>query len=429
MYGMTKKTREIALQKIKKQKDFFEKNYFTVGNDVIKMSELIKNAYHNTTKYIAEVNQRVYSLKQYADNHNLKPIFGTITLPTEYHRLIGNKRRNPKYANMHLIPEIDRTYCIKTKKQVLVNYFDYKKYTPNGGAKDLSKIFKKLLDCHFLKTDIAKEDKCYFRVYEPHKDGTPHLHFSLFVPEDKLEITHEKITKYFKDNYPNQRTDFQIDIKNPVAYLMKYILKTFDDLRANPDDITDLSLWYIHNKITRFYTSRTLISLDVYRKLNGQYNLLELTYMYKNREISVLEDIDTKKVVSIYNSYGEIYSKKTVTLQEENKTIKLKYEKKKTPLIVSIDGEQYIQQKDGSLSLFEPIIPINQRTDLTLLTDYNELKSNDLNTIDMNEYNLIQNELINRELKQGSVTPLVSNEYHRFIDNEFITYSSNEYGF
>lgn len=33
--------------------------------------------------------------------------------------------------------------------------------------------------------NIDKEDKCYFRVYEPHKDGTPHLHFSLFVQKIK----------------------------------------------------------------------------------------------------------------------------------------------------------------------------------------------------------------------------------------------------
>lgn len=414
MYGMTKETRKIALNKIKKQKEFFEKNYFTVGNDVIKMADVIKNAYHNTTKYIAEVNQRVYSLKQYADNHNLKPIFGTITLPTEYHRLIGNNRKNPKYRNKHLLNEFETTYCPYSRK---CDQLDYKKYSPNGGKKELSKIFKKLLDSHFLKTDISKDNKCYFRVYEPHKDGTPHLHFSLFVPADKLETTHQKIVKYFKDNYPNQRTDFQIDIQNPVAYLMKYILKTFDDLRANPDDITDLSLWYIHNRITRFYTSKTLISLDIYRKLNGQYSLLELTYMYKNREISVFEDIVTKKVVSICNTYGEIYTKKTVTVEEENKTIKLKYEKKKTTPLLFIDGEQYIQLPDGKLKLFEPIIPINQRTTHQIIEDINNL---DYETMDTNYYGLLNNELIYRDFKY------FDNETNKIKCDELI--SLNEYG-
>ena len=69
---------------------------------------------------------------------------------------------------------------------------------------------------------------------------------------------------------------------------MKYILKTLDDLRADNQKITDLTLWYILHGICRIYTSRTLISLDVYRVLGGRYSLNELSVMYKDKEISIL---------------------------------------------------------------------------------------------------------------------------------------------
>ncbi len=279
MYGIDKERREFWINQIKKEKQFLESNYFDLGSDKIKMSELVKNAYHNADKYIAEVNHRVYSLNQYAQSKNLKNIFGTITLPSEYHELVDNKYRNKKYANKH----IDTIYDIKTKEPSFENV-KFEDYSPNAGAKKLSKMFKSILDLRAYR-DIEKEDKCYFRVYEPHKDGTPHLHFSMFVHENEADNVVSKFKEYFNRNYKGLRVDFQTDIENPVAYLMKYILKTFDDLRAKNSKVTDLSLWYKANRITRFYTSRTLISLDVYRALNGRYELLELTQMYRDSEL------------------------------------------------------------------------------------------------------------------------------------------------
>ncbi|PLY06602.1 MAG: hypothetical protein C0625_08390 [Arcobacter sp.] len=412
MYGIDDKTRKLGLEKIKKQKDYFKNNFFEIGNDLIPMSDLIKNAYHNADKYIAEVNHRVYSLFHYANNNNLKCIFGTLTLPTEYHPKINNKYKNPKYCNGHLIK--NPTYCIYTRKQVL----DYDKYSPKAGARELSKMFKRLLDLRFLK-DIDKEDKCYFRVYEPHKDGTPHLHFSLFVPENIHTKIHEKIQNYFNKNYPNLKTDFQIDIKNPVAYLMKYILKTFDDLREN-DKVTDLSLWYITNKITRFYTSRTLITLEVFRKLNGRYNLLELTHMYKQRDLHILVDIDTNKIVSIHDSIGNIYKKRETKLVDTNGRITLKYKKKvKEPKLI-IDGVRHIQ-KDNKLIKFKPLIPIKQRSTETLLNDLKELLLT--SDYDSNYYALINNELIYRDFKYFDI------ETMEVKCNDILSISSYEEGF
>jgi hypothetical protein len=316
MYGITKHLREYALKKIDRQKEFLSNNSFQVGADIIPMIKLFKNAYINPDRYIAEVNHRAYSLNTYALMHNLKPIFGTITLPSEYHKSKTLKNgkiiSNPRYCNKNKIPDIERVYDIKTKKHVLTN-LQLSYFSPHEGAKKLSKMFKALIDLPFLK-NIPKQDKCYFRVYEPQQDGTPHIHFSFFVPEYLLQDSYFKMQRYFSKNHPKLQVDFQINIDNPVAYLMKYILKTFDDLRQNPDNISDLSLWYIAHKITRFYTSRTLMTLEVYRKLNGRYNLLELTTMFKNKEINYFVDCDTNAVLQIVDKHGDLYVKKPTTL-------------------------------------------------------------------------------------------------------------------
>ncbi len=400
MFGINEEVRKYALQKIQNQKSYLDKHFFEIGRDKISMSKLVKNAYINSDKYIAEVNHRVYSLYHYANNKGLKNIFGTITLPTEYHQKIKNTHSNPKFANKH----IDTMYDIHTKKPNFENV-RFKDYTPKAGARELSRMFKNMLDLRFIK-DIPKEDKCYFRVYEPHKDGTPHLHFSLFVPADKVEEVAAKFNKYFTKKYPSLRVDFQTNINNPVAYLMKYILKTFDDLRKEDSKLSDLSLWYVANRITRFYTSRTLISLEIFRKLNGRYNLLELTEMYKDRELTVLLDIDTNKVVSIYDRIGNIYNKKDTKLKKLNSTIKLKYKKKFREPPVLIDGVTYVMI-DGKLTEFEPIVPVNKMTSISLYRHYLEMNE-DIESFDLNHYGLVKNELINRKHLDDVVMPINS---------------------
>lgn len=293
MYGLTKEAKRIAIEKINKQEMFLSTHCFTKGTNNIRMIDIIKTPIFNSQKYISEVNHRVYSLYQYALSKNLKNIFGTITLPSEYHPFKtlknGTKVKNPKYAG----------------------------FTPNEGAKELSKMFKSLLDLRCYR-NIDKEYKCYFRVYEPHKSGVPHLHFSMFVPSENILDIKEKFKEYMNINYNDLQFDFQTNINNPVGYLMKYILKTFDELKKDNKNknITDLSLWYVSNKITRFYTSRTLISLDIYRKLTGKYSLLQLTRMYKDKEITVFIDPDINKVVSIYDSIAEIWKKQNYAVKQ-----------------------------------------------------------------------------------------------------------------
>ncbi|OCL93025.1 replication endonuclease [Arcobacter porcinus] len=427
MYGINKSIRETTLKKIQKQKDFLEKFHFDFNRLVdgeikkvsVPMSNLVKSAIFNQNRYLAEIQERVNSLNNYATLNDLKPLFITITLPTEYHkyRTLKNGKfvKNPKFANKHLLKKLQKENPNLDEDEL--KKFDEKNFDPNAGAKYLSKVFKKMIDLQILKK-IPKEKKCYFRVYEPHQDGTPHLHLNFFVPKEKLEDVYHHLVDYFEKNY-NARVDIQKDIKNNTAYLMKYILKTLDDMRQSPE-LSDLSIWYIHNKITRFYTSRTLIALEVYRKVYNQFSLLELTYKFKNKEINYFVDTETKQVVEITNTYTSLYFKKS-TLKDffefektneqikncrKNFNAKAEYEKslkRKNEMIpIYLDGVKFYMIDN---TLKKQTKPITHYSHLDLLLHYNYLQEH-IDTINMNHFYIVKNEMIRRYLLDENIIHL-----------------------
>jgi len=271
-YGLTKFERKYALKKLEYARSYLDNHFVEFGNKSFPLSDFTKNAYVNSGRYIASIYNRVYSLHKYAQINGLVNVFVTLTLPSEWH----------KY----------KTIKTKSGKEILVpnkNYIEFDEdgimRTPKQGSKELTKMLKSIFDTRVYKS-IDKEKRCYFRVTEPHKDGTPHLHISFFIPPDKVE----KFKSMIENKFPSPASKVEINVNNPVAYLMKYILKTLDDLRKSPDDITDLSLWYIYHGICRFYTSRTLIAIEVYDKLLGSKSLLQLTHMYKDNELNMWYD-------------------------------------------------------------------------------------------------------------------------------------------
>jgi len=232
------------------------------------------------------------------------------------------------------------------------------KYTPRNASIELSKMLKKIFDDRSYK-NIQKDDRCYLRVTEPHKDGTPHLHISLFVPADSVDSIVKAVNRIF----PAPLSKVETDVKSPISYLMKYILKTLDDLREDSDKITNLTLWYLYHGICRFYTSRTFVALEVYRKLNGMYTLLDLTSAYKNHDVNVYVYSDTKKISFINNEFGTIYVSKPVNWYEKLIDIDHTYleaeyeplfkEKIQKPVDVIIDGEEFILYRKDEIKLIE----------------------------------------------------------------------------
>lgn len=317
-YGLSKWQIKKAKRKISFSKKFLNSNSIQIDNKYIPYAKFVANSYVNTDKYVAELQHRAWSVYEYAQERDLTNIFITLTLPSHWHakklkkdKLVKNKKfagrkyittiNNIKFINAHVkqnIPFIEPTLDFSQTID---------KYTPHNASKELSKMLKKFFDDRSYK-GIKKEDRIYFRVTEPHTDGTPHLHISLFVPGNEVQ----KVIKALKRLYPAPMGKIETDIKSPISYLMKYILKTFDDLREDDENITNLTLWYVYHGICRFYTSRTFVALEIYRKLNGMYTLRDLTKEYLSEDLRVYIDTETGKIGKIENEYGVIYTPKPV---------------------------------------------------------------------------------------------------------------------
>lgn len=383
MYGLDQHKRKVAKDKIRNVKFFLDNNFIKFGDTEVPYSNFFKNAFINPNRYIAEIQNRVWSIFNYATAHNLVNVFCTITCPPEFHRL--KKLKSGKIVrNRNYNPE----------------------NTPKIASKYLSKLLSKILKDNFYAS-IPKEYRCYFRVTEPHHDGTPHLHISFFIPEDKVE----KFVKLFTRHFPEPLGKIETKIDNPVSYLMKYVLKTLDDLRYGDDNISDLTLWYVYHGICRIYTSRTLISLDVYRVLGGRYSLNELTVMYKEKRLSVYVHPETNKVLQVFDEFGRIWVKKMPV----NLDLHRIFNKAKPCLKKDLPKPKYCPVfVDGTLKFnlfkgeYNPVLkcfPLPQRKDYDLIQYYHSL---DLKTCNPQHYGIIQNECVKRGLIKGEIKSINS---------------------
>ena len=107
MFGITSKSRKLALNKVDNVRLFMDNNFIEIGGKTFAYSQFCKNSYINSNRYIAEINNRVNSLFNYARARNLKNVFITLTLPSEYHRLktlkSGKKVTNKKYGGRKIL--------------------------------------------------------------------------------------------------------------------------------------------------------------------------------------------------------------------------------------------------------------------------------------------------------------------------------------
>lgn len=405
-YGLNKQQIKQAREKLLRNKQFMQDNGIHLDNKIIPFADFVANSYMNADRYIAELQHRAWSIYDYAKSRSLKNIFITLTLPSRWHakktyknKLVKNRNfagrkyittiNKIKFLNCHVVQKVPFLEPILDFSQTI------DKYTPRNASIELTKMLKKLFDDRSYK-NIEKDDRCYLRVTEPHKSGTPHLHISLFVPADKVDSVVNAVNRLF----PAPASKVEINVQSPISYLMKYILKTLDDLREDSDKITNLTLWYLYHGICRFYTSRTFVALEVYRKLNGMYTLLDLTEKYNSNDVSVYFYSGTRDIAKIDNEYGTIYTQKPVNWAEklEDYTyLEADYEalsKKKdyTFVDVIIDGEQFFYF-NGKYTKYDK--RPHDMNDLELFEYYQNI---DIETCDLKHYGNTKNILIDRGL-------------------------------
>ncbi|UCN00058.1 replication endonuclease [Sulfurimonas sp. SWIR-19] len=455
-YGLTSYQREYALKKLHNNLEFMNSNGVRIDNDVfVPYADFVQNSYNNSDRYIAEIQHRAWNMFDYARENELVNLMFTLTLPSVWHPM-KRKYPNSKTDKIMIFNQQfgGRKYITKINGYKILNcnvvqrvgmvepdldFSPMDKYSPRNASKELSKMLKRFyMDRSY--TSIDKKERCYFRVTEPHEDGTPHVHMSLFVPKDKQE----RIIKALKRLYPAPMGQIETDIRKPVHYLMKYVLKTFDDLREDKN-ISNLTLWYLYHGISRFYTSRTFVNLEIYRRLQGKYELKELTEAYRREEVNIYYYKDSDKIALIENEYGTLYVPKPVNwsekiehkdrLSEDGKTIQLDSgfesiykEVPPKPIEVVIDGKEYMtynfklkEHNVGNAKLkelgIEPVpltdILIVQRKKPYQMNDYElyqYFQGLDIDTVDDKHYLYTRNLLIERGYDVGEWLKLTAIE-------------------
>ena len=286
-YGLSSIDLKIVKIKIKAQQLYLQRHalFDRINNNYIPLTELIISANHSPKRYYGEVQNRVNTFSRVAKENNLVPIFMTLTLPSEYHR------------------------CKVNKKGKLVDNPKFNGIKPKESVKILTRMFAKIRQDRSLK-ELKKHQRLYFRVNEPHQDGTPHTHILLFVPSDRVQ----RVKRAYKRLYDSRANDIQIiydDIKNSTAYIMKYINKLLPLSKAQKQSEKEeyLNAWYLRNRIIRFNSSRSLAPLTLYRLLHQRYSLYALTKILQQNGLIIHEEIDSNKIVSIFDGDELIYEK------------------------------------------------------------------------------------------------------------------------
>ena len=343
-------------------------------------------------------------------------------------------------------------------------------YTPIKGSKMLTDMFAKIRKDRSYQ-ELKKDERVYFRVTEPHKDGTPHLHISLWIPKERVDRFVQAVyrlypapmadisTSYIPEGYEfyekaykrngawnagykankDDKSYIKLQIDDSVAYLMKYIYKTLDDLRDNKG-ITEITMWYILHGICRFYTSRTLISLNVYRPLAGKINLdsnrnflLELTEHYENDTITVFLDPETKQPKIIQYDDVIIWNKKEFELKQYDKDDRKPQDKpiKLRTIDIEIDGEEYYMYRSGSklypksspgedFTDHNSYVPPVTRMKIVQLWNYYHSLDPDDPILNLKHFGLVQNTMIERGLSNGELVPLSTFDVDIYDDSSHI---------
>jgi len=276
-YGLTFDDLNACKRKLKKQEDFLENNHFTTSSGQEKSLLDVSYSANLSKRYYPRILNKVSTFVSHCIVNDMVPVFLTVTLDGFFRDLLkGDYTRYDKIKDDYVrhIPNNDR-------------YGYYRDYLDKHSVltpKDLYKILSHQLHNFFMSHQVKQirksgDDYAMLRVTEPHKDGVPHFHILIYLPEDHIP----GVFKAFKAAFPAPRNHvrrpnateiypgsglydthgFQTDVRSPVGYILKYILKSFRNL-IDDKELDYLQAWYIQHRIPRLITTHTLMAQDIY---------------------------------------------------------------------------------------------------------------------------------------------------------------------
>lgn len=411
IYNISSLDLQNARQKIERQKDYLSSNTFATSNGSVKTLLDVNMSANISTRYYAQLVNKVNTLQQVMTNEDLVPIFLTITLDGIYHDLLyGDYSRFTLFHQKKLCEnETNGKFKTKASNREAFSVNDlYQILRSQWTAFQISPIYKK----------IQKETKVgYLLAVEPHKSGVPHAHVLLYVPFKyiprlkkqfmrnfwaQLNITQDKSRLTVQQVENGELNGFQWSINNPVGYVLKYVTKSFMDIK-NQAEIDELQAWYIKNRIGRFTMSHTLVPQWVYSKVYPlESDWLYLTDLKLNAfcewsqedDYFKFEDTKNKKVLKYEKGLYQYFQDGVLAHQfgstKEKKDFSMRFEAK--PMLRSKEYHFFNGKK-----------PVSKLGNWELHSLYKSLNPQECN---YQHYGVVQNELIKRGIIKGEILSL-----------------------
>ena len=443
MYGLSFKQLNFANYKIKKQKDYLSSNSFVTSNGQIKSFLDVSMAANFSDRYYSRLLNKVNTIHDLSINQGLIPVFLTVTLSNHFHDLIFGRFNRLTDFDLRNLPNNDRFGYLRDKA------VNKNKFTVN----DLYKIIRYQWFC-FLTSRIFRSIRKLYNInylfaVEPHKSGVPHAHILLYVPKDyinslkktyirifnaPMNITQNSKKLTFEQIKNGEINGFQWSLKNPVGYILKYVFKSFIDIK-NKNDLDYLQAWYIINKIVRFTTSRSLIPQWVYDKIypledNWYYlstfknstdcewskednffqiydNNLDKLFKYDN---GLYQIFIKNKLVHQFGEKQETIKKSDISFRVDYKPVlKSKNRFKSIPItFINVDNEKSYMLLNYKNELVNSLdMPVSKMCDYVLFLHYQSL---DVENCNLHHFGLVKNELIKRGLLFGD--PVSLNDFN-----------------
>lgn len=430
-YGLTENDLNISQEKIDHQKKYLIENEFTTSNgQLLNLLDVSFSANHSE-RYYAQLANKINTMEQIAFNEDLVPCFLTMTLDGFYRDLIyGNYTRYNKFdidkkaKIKKSVPNNDKLGLIKSKLDMNI------KLTIKDLYNVLNHQFRQFRKGKaFKQLKKAGKNYIYIRTTEPHKkDGVPHFHMMLFIPKEFIPLFQSEFKKWFvapRNRYVTKNgvwESFQTDIKNASGYIMKYITKSFRDVK-NDKKLDYLSAWFIKHRIMRCVTSRSVLPQWIYQKIavldNDWYYLSDIlkssTSDYQaewsqENDYFYIYDTWSDREYSYHCGKLEVYSSNRL-VKQSGKTIYKPYKmvsygktpkqwskKPPKPIPTYLDNRLIGYWHNGQNKLFKDSISPALMTDYQL---YNYFHNLDIETCNLQHYQYVKNCAIERGLIQG----------------------------
>lgn len=430
IYGLSQKDLNQVRKKHEKNLNYLKNHSFLTANGQVKTLLDVNMSANYSERYFPEVLNKIDTIETFLLSEyphlNYVPIFLTITLHGFFRGfLYGDFSKYNPALHKKLIPNNERFGFLQDKIannenftiKDIYNCINFQWFRFNKSA------FRKKLNFENVPFEFIK-------VAEPHKkDGVPHLHALVYCPADMVPLFKEFYKKYFpapqnlkpldKSKPNGDLMGFQTNIRSAKGYILKYVLKTFIDLKEKKE-IDFLQAWYIKNRIPRIVTSRAIAPVWVYRKMMPLIkDWFDLTHIAKNHICEWSSDsnyISLTRGVTTYEYNNGVYTvyinnriSKRFGATKPTKSpnlISLKYKKKIKKFRIYMDGKEYIQ-KDNLLILRQYKKPISAYGDYELYLYYNKIKQQ-LDYINIKHFGVVQNELVSRGLIDGEIHSLNS---------------------